>query len=212
MLFRSGGKLEYKHTKVIFADGADIYYVWMNHLFRDDEASLGELRKGAIFIPTEEIRPVVPNNVTTAPDPLPSNSYVKYPSLLYHTTGCLTVKNLLLQEALVCENFIQSAHVNLAKYYGCVVESGRIAGLRFAKYAKTLDQRVAEPQGFQFDEMEGWLSGIKQGIDHIHSLGLVHNDINPRNIMFARMTTIPPFLSTSIHAVGTGKRWRQEGN
>ena len=107
------------------------------------------------------------------------------------------MKNLLLQEALVSENFIQSVHVNLGKYYGCVVENGRIAGLCFAKYAKTLDQSVAEPQGLQFDQIQGWLSGVKQGIDHIHSSGLVHNDINPRNIMLAEGdddTPFPPIL------------------
>jgi len=27
------------------------------------------------------------------------------------------------------------------------------------------------------------LAGIESGIRHLHSLGLVHNDINPRNIM-----------------------------
>lgn len=28
-----------------------------------------------------------------------------------------------------------------------------------------------------------WLDGIKQGIRHLHSLGLIHNDINPANAM-----------------------------
>ena len=51
----SGDKLEFKYTKVIFADGADIYYVWVYHRLRNDAVSLVELRKDAIFIPTEEI-------------------------------------------------------------------------------------------------------------------------------------------------------------
>jgi serine/threonine protein kinase len=34
--------------------------------------------------------------------------------------------------------------------------------------------------------LNNYLVGIKRGIDHIHSLGLVHNDINPNNIMIAQ--------------------------
>jgi serine/threonine protein kinase len=35
-------------------------------------------------------------------------------------------------------------------------------------------------------KLNKYLIGIKRGIDHIHSLGLVHNDINPNNIMITR--------------------------
>ena len=28
------------------------------------------------------------------------------------------------------------------------------------------------------------LESVRNGLEHLHSLGLVHNDINPRNIMF----------------------------
>jgi serine/threonine protein kinase len=30
---------------------------------------------------------------------------------------------------------------------------------------------------------EGFLSGVESGIRHLHSIGLVHNDLNPANIM-----------------------------
>lgn len=177
-------KFEYNHTKVIFTDGAGIYYARVEHRVSDGDVALTELRDDAILITTEEVTPIAPKDVTIAPEPLPNNCYVKRPDLLRHIVGSDVVRNLLLQEALVCENFIRSPHVNLAKYYGCVVESGRIAGLCFAKYANTLAGKATEPGGLQVDRMQGWLNGIKQGIDHLHSLGLAHNDLNPYNIMF----------------------------
>jgi serine/threonine protein kinase len=26
-------------------------------------------------------------------------------------------------------------------------------------------------------------NGIKDGVEHLHSLGIIHNDLNPRNVM-----------------------------
>lgn len=34
------------------------------------------------------------------------------------------------------------------------------------------------------DSIKASLDGILEGIQHLHSLGLVHNDINPSNVMF----------------------------
>jgi serine/threonine protein kinase len=34
------------------------------------------------------------------------------------------------------------------------------------------------------DNIKASLNGILAGIKHLHSLGLVHNDINPGNVMF----------------------------
>jgi serine/threonine protein kinase len=33
-------------------------------------------------------------------------------------------------------------------------------------------------------DVDLFLEGIKRGLEHLHSLGLVHNNINPANIMF----------------------------
>ncbi|CCE34228.1 uncharacterized protein CPUR_08160 [Claviceps purpurea 20.1] len=45
----------------------------------------------------------------------------------------------------------------------------------------TLLERMAESTPFNKDL---FLEGIERGIRHLHSLGIVHNDINPYNIMF----------------------------
>lgn len=59
---------------------------------------------------------------------------------------------------------------------------GRIKGLCLAKYEKTLADCL-KSQDPKLDP-EKCLSGIRSGIEHLHELGLVHNDINPTNIMF----------------------------
>ena len=75
----------------------------------------------------------------------------------------------------------QNPHHNIAKYLGCVAnKQGRISGLVFVKYPITLGQMLRD--GTHFDRQR-CLRGIKAGISHLHGLGLIHNDINPENIM-----------------------------
>ncbi|KAG5991209.1 hypothetical protein E4U52_003907 [Claviceps spartinae] len=45
----------------------------------------------------------------------------------------------------------------------------------------TLRERMNESTDFDKDL---FIDGIERGIRHLHSLGIVHNDINPRNVMF----------------------------
>jgi hypothetical protein len=48
---------------------------------------------------------------------------------------------LLLQEARVCEILMQNPHLNVARYLGCYVQEGWIAGLCFQRYAETAEER-----------------------------------------------------------------------
>lgn len=69
---------------------------------------------------------------------------------------------------------------------------GRIIGICFAKYEKTLMQAV-NPRAFMKRKFSitrqgvgnhgRQLDGIEDGIKHLHSLQLVHNDLNLTNIM-----------------------------
>lgn len=60
------------------------------------------------------------------------------------------------------------------------------------------------------------LTGIKDGIKHLHSLGLVHNDINPSNIMLdGDRAIIIEFgscrkLGQSLEGVGRTYEWYDE--
>jgi serine/threonine protein kinase len=99
----------------------------------------------------------------------------------------------LLHEATILETLKQHPHPNIVKYYGCLVTNDRITGHCFEKYGQSLMSRVnpgcSGKRLFSatkrpLKNMSLCLEGIKRGIEHLHSLGLVHNDINPANIMF----------------------------
>lgn len=96
--------------------------------------------------------------------------------------------SVLLHEAQVCEILRASPHPNIAQYLGCIVKHGRIAGLCFVKYNMTLLERVAkDSRPFDTNLL---LQHIQKGIQHLHSLGLIHCDINSSNIFMNRDTPV----------------------
>lgn len=173
--------LVYDHTKVILRGANGEFFYAKTSQRMSKPINVNELDK--IRIPSEHIHPVADPSFTRAPEPLPSTSYVKQRCLLYYESFHDHTEYLdeTLSEIHVCEDLRQNPHPNLAKYLGCVVnKEGRISGLVFVRYPITLDQMLKD--GTPFDRQR-CLSGIKAGIGHMHGLGLIHNDINPTNIM-----------------------------
>lgn len=80
----------------------------------------------------------------------------------------------------MCQILMEHPHPNIAKYLGCAVEDDVIKGLCFVEYSTTLAQKVEMGDPIDIDRC---LGGIESGVRHLHSLGFVHNDLNPRNIM-----------------------------
>jgi serine/threonine protein kinase len=93
-----------------------------------------------------------------------------------------------LNEAEVCEILRAFPHPNIARYLGCIVENNRITGLCFVKYGMNLLERVTkDSRPFDIDLC---LRGIQKGIQHLHSLDLIHCDLNPTNILIDRDTPV----------------------
>lgn len=138
------------------------------------------------LIPSSHIWPAIEPGLTAAPTPPPQNSYIKTPQLIdyEHCAPDFLPKDLLLKEARTCEILKANPHPNIVEYHGCIVKDGRIRGLCLTKYAQDLDQRVRDG-GVDGLDVEALLNELRSGIEHLHGLGLVHNDINPRNVMFA---------------------------
>jgi serine/threonine protein kinase len=172
----------FSHTKVILKEGDQYYYAITSHRYHStSEVDPSELN--IVPIPSSQLWPEFPTTFTRAPEPLPSSCYVKRPSLLHYdeTTTSNEMADLLRNEAEICEILSQHPHPNILRYLGCVVTNGMITGLCLVKYDMALLERLSnDPRPFNGDFC---LEGIQKGIYHLHSLGLIHNDINPANIM-----------------------------
>lgn len=150
-----------------------------------------------ILIPKMAYQPRFESFITKAPMPLPDECYVKRPSLICYdrVRSCGNPHRIaqhVLQEVKIYEILKQHPHPNIVTYLGCEVQEGYITGICLTRYRETLMKRV-NTQGhmkraFKYDprtlkDREKVLRGVKSGISHLHSLGLVHNDLNPSNIM-----------------------------
>lgn len=79
----------------------------------------------------------------------------------------------MIQEARVCETLMKNSHQNVAQYHGYVEKDGLIVGLCFKRYGQMLSEAVRTGL-IRREDVEPSLDQIKKGIEHIHSLGLVH--------------------------------------
>ena len=181
----AGDDFEFSHNSFVFKNPSTdkLFYTQTNKRYKtNEEPDVDELK--LIPIPLDDVWPLaILYNLIQAPDPLPSNCYVKRPSLLGYEEfrHRYRLSDILIHEAKVCETFRLCSHPNIAEYYGTVVENGRIVGLCFVKYSATLAERMQDKS--RPLDMERCLQGIRSGIQYIHSLGYIHNDINPYNVM-----------------------------
>jgi serine/threonine protein kinase len=176
------GDVAFSHTKIILRE-ADQYYSAITNRRYPANSKADPRELDPVPIPAEHIWPPFPIHLTRAPEPLPQDCYVKRPSLLHYgdTETSTGLSSLLVNEAEVYEILKASPHPNIARYLGCIVKNGRITGLCFIKYGANLSERVTE--GCRPFDIDLCLQGIQNGIRHLHSLGLIHCDINPTNIL-----------------------------
>lgn len=165
-----------KGTKIFSAQSARGYVLYQDVDSRDLDCLL-------VLIPPEDLWPPFTNDLTQAPDPIPDDAFAKRPTLFsYHPeTSAFKPRELLLPEAHICELLRKHPHKNIASYLGCINDGGFITGLCFVKYEETLSDRLRDFSRPLNPHL--CLKGVKDALDHLHSLGLNHNDINPRNIM-----------------------------
>ena len=179
-----GDDLEFDHFSMILEKGAKTFRAQSQRGYvLHQDIDIRELDCPLIPIPTEDLWPPFTTDLISAPHPLPDNAFAKRPTLFsYHPeTSKFKPRELLLHEAQICELLREHPHKNIASYLGCINEGGFVTGLCFIKYEETLSDRLRDSS--RPLNLGSCLMGIKEGLDHLHSLGLNHNDINPRNIM-----------------------------
>ena len=184
---RINGKLQFHHIEGILWDGGSHYLAkWDDR--RNIPTDLSTLRHVELLDTNRG--PSLQDSWTVAE---PSESYyLKTPTLYDYASKDL--EKLMHREIDTSEFIRQHPHPNLSAYHGCRVSDGRATGLYLDRYQATLMQ-TANPQGLNkhdftksdrghvTDEIKSGLASLHDGIRHLHSLGLVHNDVNPSNIM-----------------------------
>jgi serine/threonine protein kinase len=187
-----GDKLEFDRVEGIVRYNSVVYFgKWQDR--RHPPLSLSELYD-VKRVETDDRGPEVQPSWTVASSKPSSSCYIKTPSLFdYACTPDL--ERRILREVETCEVLRKHPHPNVASYRGCLETRGRVSGLCFKRYASTLADKV-NPEHLNKSAfllsgrplvedamMKAQLDGILAGIQHLHSLGLVHNDITPANIM-----------------------------
>ncbi len=136
--------------------------------------------------------PIPPEHLTTpwlsgyveAPQPLPPTTFVKsIPPIRYTPHAPMVPSQLMRKEIEVYTGLSRAPHPNICPFYGCVRDGHRATALVLKKVPHELpDQwRFATPDIIVPKLVI--LRGVKQGLDHLHNLGIVHNDINKANIL-----------------------------
>lgn len=204
-----GDMFQFIGTFVVYRTGNDVYRA----ASKSRHTSPSEIRRehltDSTLIPMSAFSPPFSSDFhTQAPCPLPESTFTKRPALISYSGPSSSnsstatksspqqpssIADLFLKEVQVCEVLKRHPHPNVAPYLGCEVSQERITGICFPRYRQTLMQ-VVNPDGLSKrdakllpgDNTRDWshiLAGIESGIRHLHSLGIVHNDINPSNIM-----------------------------
>jgi serine/threonine protein kinase len=131
--------------------------------------------------------------------------------------GVVDLTSLVLQELATCEVIRKHTHPNIATYYGCVASEGRVTGLCFKKYQvdKINPGHLNKSMFIQSkDRAAAWmmatryLPGIERGIRQLHVLGIIHNDLNPANVMITEDDT--PLLIDFDSSTASGAALEKE--
>lgn len=179
-----GDEWNFDHFSIILVKGTETFKAQSQSAFAaHQDIDVAELRCPLLRIPTEDLWPVLKDDLTLAPYPVPDKVFPKEPKLVSYNPQTSRVKprELLLHEAQICEILREHPHRNIASYLGCISEGGLIKGLCFVRYEETLSDRLRDlKRPLNLSEC---LKGVRDGLNHLHSLGPNHNDINPCNIM-----------------------------
>lgn len=134
-------------------------------------------------IPPDHIYPQIPAKYSVFAREMTNEIYYKRPRLLSYGQDSKkdAISITVLNEVHNYERLQIQPCEFLAKYYGCLVSSGRIIAIVLEKYECTLADRVRNGPLPLLPDL--WLKQILFGVHHLHDQGLAHNDLNPWNIM-----------------------------
>lgn len=216
------GEPKFSHTHILFRSNNTIYSGQSPKRGNQQDFSRLDDLDNVQAIPTEAYMPLLPPGYTVVADA--TDSYIKKPNLMSFETG-IDLNRFILLEADVGEALRRHPHPNLAEYHGCTTSEGRISGLCFKRYPQSLEAKInpkhlnkaallkSRENQEALADVARYLPGIEQGIRHLHSLGRIHNDLNPSNIMITEddIPVIIDFDSASPPGTSLEKMKRTHG-
>uniref|UniRef100_A0A8H7N2T2 Protein kinase domain-containing protein n=1 Tax=Bionectria ochroleuca TaxID=29856 RepID=A0A8H7N2T2_BIOOC len=169
------------------------------HISNSDELYFGVTSKGKMdtsipeynsalkCVPDETVWPEAPAdaNLTLAPNNLTEElAFLKRPQLKSYSlkNDNSLIPQSFLKETLIMEQLSKSPHPSLVQYLGYRVKRGRITAIWLERLELTLNQYV-NTLGFNQRDKDKFVDDIESAVNHLHALGLAHNDINHSNIM-----------------------------
>ncbi|KAF9067942.1 kinase-like domain-containing protein [Rhodocollybia butyracea] len=182
----------YSHTVLIWEKDSDYFHhqVWQRHY-----SSASEFFGKASIIPRAyHLAKPAPGLTVTSVSQTDPNVFLKktipyqydpnQPEETWATSAYMPAA-LMLHEAQICEEIMlkNASHPNIIRYYGYLPSSDgkEILGLCLERYS--MDLLAAIDQKVGGIDSSVVIDGIRKGIEHLHALGYVHNDINPANIL-----------------------------
>lgn len=179
---------KFDHTVTVWKEGDD--YFQAKHSGRANSLDLESL-PAAVPIPTQLFMGRWDASFTESTLLTSTDSFLKRPSILlpenYDGAGnderrFRTPGDDMVEEAKIYEILKKYLHPNICIYYGCVRKGDYLTAICLKKYERSLQHAVWS--GDRTLDSVMILDGIAEGLRFLHeTLGLVHNDINPSNIM-----------------------------
>jgi serine/threonine protein kinase len=185
---RVDGEMRFSYVQVFVRQDGILYSGKWSNRFTLPE-TMDDLQE-AKQIPTEDRGPEMKATWSAV--------HIKTPSLLAYADRNL--EKQITREVETWEILRKNPHPNIATYYGYTETRGRVSGLCFKRYPSTLLEAVnprrlgkaaflSSGRELVRENMKTSLDGVLAAIKHLHSLGIVHNDINPANVMFDEDST-----------------------
>ncbi|KAM3417751.1 hypothetical protein BST61_g5982 [Cercospora zeina] len=173
----------FRRTLFTYVDTNEQAWAGEAHNIRKYDLTDQDLRSNLRMVPDHDVFPRTTQDITL----LPHNSdlaklFLKRPQIhcLLEEFGGSIVPQILFEEVQVLEFLARHPHANVVPYHGCMVKRGHITGIALTRYQKILEHRFYDDASdLDLDRFE---CQCRDAIDHIHSLGLAHNDLNPSNI------------------------------
>ncbi|KAF5572760.1 hypothetical protein FPANT_12841 [Fusarium pseudoanthophilum] len=173
----------FDHTKIILRIGND-YFAASSQQRESQLKNLDHSSLDLTLIPRHHYCPEFKLGISKAPETLSLNDvYLEQPSLISWDAkdpNPTSIADLVLREAEICETLKKHPHPNIVRYFGCLGEDDKIVGLVLGKYTSKLSDKVADSTP---DQRVKLYEGVERGVRHLHQIGLIHNDLNPANIM-----------------------------